>query len=84
MAEFAVPVSTVRIHYVCDHCKIGKMRFTEVCLSSMPEQYGHKCDNNACGASGYMDKIYPRIEYREFKPQPTLSPLIQIGASDGA
>ena len=57
-------VYTVRIDYICDMCGVGRMKPSGAVQCSYPPSYAHRCDNAECGATMYLDRTYPAIEYR--------------------
>lgn len=64
MAEIKEKVTPVRVDYVCDECKIGRMRPTGEILTSFPSQHPHRCNNEECGAEKTFTSIsYPHILY---------------------
>ena len=45
------------IEYICDHCHAGKMKPTNITLTSMPPKYEHACPY--CNSKANLDHTYP-------------------------
>lgn len=61
MSEKIYDVKTISVDYMCDICKVGKMKFTGSMLASNPPLWKHECDN--CGAVLNLRYEYPLIRY---------------------
>ena len=46
------------IEYICDKCYVGKMKPTNIALTSMPPKYEHVCPY--CNSKANLDHTYPR------------------------
>lgn len=64
--EIEHKAESVIVDYVCDACKQGIMeRDGFIILSSIPEQYPHKCSK--CGHKANLFDAYPKIIHRRVK-----------------
>lgn len=73
MAEFEVPVTTVRVHFRCDGCG-QEPKYYGLALASNPPRYVHECP---CGLTHRLLHVYPTIRYVEVeKPAPRISPPV--------
>ena len=46
------------IEYICDKCHAGKMKPTNIMLTSTPPKYEHVCPY--CNSKAILDHTYPR------------------------
>lgn len=46
------------VEYICDQCHAGKMKPTNIALTSMPPKYEHICPY--CNGKANLEHTYPR------------------------
>lgn len=61
--EQKTEVKVYKVDYICDECKVGKMKWRGITLTSYPPQYPHTCEK--CGATQNLLYNYPHTEHRE-------------------
>lgn len=61
--EVKKEVKVFHVEYACDACGEGKLKPTNMALSTYPAQYPHKCDK--CGIGQTFFHRYPRTVYEE-------------------
>ncbi len=63
MPTIIKPVNVVEVDYLCDDCRIGKMRHTGMSLMSTPAKYPHRCTH--CNAHQNFNSIFPHTGHRK-------------------
>jgi len=62
MGEIKEVVHPIQVDYICDACKIGRMRKTgEIIMEEGLAR--HRCDNPECGDEHDYPVVYPLIRY---------------------
>ncbi len=68
MKEKRMLVQAYMVCLMCDKCDGGEMKPTGICLTSLPPQYPHRCDQ--CGHEETVrGKTYPHHEYVKCSPE---------------
>lgn len=71
-------VVPICVQFQCPTCKTGYLIATGQRIESNPPRHLHKCNNNLCGQSGYMDAAYPQlrnvVQPNPIEPAPDYKP----------
>jgi hypothetical protein len=66
VTEIRRPARVVLVDMACDHCSVGRMRFSGVVLTTNPPQYPHTC--TSCGTTATYGNTYPHLDYEPTSP----------------